>query len=480
MPTTRIAVAGGGPAGAVIALRLVQLGHDVVLVTGTPSRRSHSVETLTPGVSKQLKFLRLGDALDGALVLPAADRQLKWQNSRFEPNLAVKPGALVERSAFDAGLIIAVTRQGVTMLPAEVRRVERIVDGWRLVCESAEGPVTVISSFLVDATGRRGVLPRKRLRKQRLLGLRGRWRGARLPNCVRVAAHDQFWAWGAPTADRTYEAILFLDPRDLNRAHQSLEQRYRFLVSVCGLLDGAGPAECIGPVQACDATPYVELDAVGEDFLKIGDACLTVDPLASAGVQIAIQSAVSGAAAIHTLRGDPAATGLITAFWSGELARRNTRHTRWSAEFYRIAAERFATPFWRSRAAPQSDATPPVNHANREMLPRPDQALRLSSTLGIVDAPCVVADKIELRRTVAHPSLSEPVAFLDGVDLPLLLASIAPGVTAAGILHSWSRNVDPRRGVAILSWIWRRGLIEPLPPGGLWHLHSDFAQTQSV
>src|SRR5215469_8112641 len=145
MPTTRIAVAGGGPAGTVIAVRLVQLGHDVVLVAGTPSRRSHSVETLTPGVSKQLKFLRLGDALDGALVLPAADRQLKWQNSRFEPNLAVKPGALVERSAFDAGLITAVTRQGVTMLPAEVRRVERIVDGWRLVCESAEGPVTVIS-----------------------------------------------------------------------------------------------------------------------------------------------------------------------------------------------------------------------------------------------------------------------------------------------------------------------------------------------
>ena len=155
MPTIHIAVAGGGPAGAVIALRLVQLGHDVVLVTGTRSRRSHSVETLTPGVSAQLKFLRLGDALDGALVLPAADRQLKWQSDRFEPNVAVKPGALVERSAFDAGLITAVKRHGVSILSAEIRRVQRIVDGWRLVCESAEGPVTLISSFLIDATGRR-------------------------------------------------------------------------------------------------------------------------------------------------------------------------------------------------------------------------------------------------------------------------------------------------------------------------------------
>jgi hypothetical protein len=64
---------------------------------------------------------------------------------------------------------------------------------------------------------------------------------------------------------------------------------------------------------------------------------------------------------------------------------------------------------------------------------------------------------------VVHPSLSESVAFLDGADLPILLARVFPGVTAAGVLQLWSCDVDPRRGLAILSWMWRRRLIEPLP-----------------
>ena len=460
---THIAVVGGGPAGAVIALRLTQFGHDVVLIARKSSPRSHRVETLTPGVAEQLAFLHLGDALDGALLCPTTELEVSWQTDRFESDTTVRPRALVARSAFDVGLITAVKRHGVNILSADVRCAERSADGWRLACESAEGPLVLIASILIDATGRLGLLARKRLRNHRLLGVCGRWRGTRLPNCVRIAASEHFWAWGAPMADRSYETIVFLDPRDLNRGRESLEQRYRSLLCTCGLLNEAQATECIGSVRACDATPYVDFEAVGEDFLKIGDACLAVDPLSSAGVQIGIQSAVSGAVVIHTLRQNPGTTGLITAFWSSELARRNVRHARWSAEFYRAAAERFETTFWRSRAASESNGAPLADLASRETLPRPNQALQLSGSLDIVDAPCVVGDMIELRRTVVHPSLSEPVAFLDNADLPSLLARVYPGVTAAGLLGSRSPDVDPKRGLAILSWMWRRRLIEPLP-----------------
>jgi flavin-dependent dehydrogenase len=461
--TTHIAIVGGGPAGTVIALRLTQLGNDVVLIAGMPSPRSHRGEILTPGVAEQLAFLNLGDALNGALLRPTIELELRWQSDRFEPNTAVKRGLLVERSAFDAGLITAVKRRGVNILSADVRRAERSADGWRLECASPDGPLILSASILIDAGGRRALLPRRRRRNHRLLGVCGRWHGSRLPDSVRIAASEQSWAWGAPIADRTYEAILFLDPRDLNGGRKSLEQRYRSLVRTSGVLGEAKAVECIGPVRASDATPYVDFHAVGKDFLKIGDACLAVDPLSSAGVQIAIQSAVSGAVAIHTLRQNPAATELVTAFWSSELSRRSTRHAKWSTEFYRAAAERFATPFWRSRAASESNHAPFNDLRNRETLPRPNQALHISCALRVIDAPCVVGDIIEVRQTVIHPSLSEPVAFLDGADLPILLTQVFPGLTAAGLLRSWSRAVDPSRGVAILSWIWQRGLIEPLP-----------------
>jgi flavin-dependent dehydrogenase len=461
--TTQIAVVGGGPAGAVIAFRLAQLGHEVVLIARMSSARSHCLETLTPGVAEQLAFLHLGDALDGALLRQTTELELRWGSNRFEQNTSVKPRILIERSAFNNGLITAVKRRGVNVLPADVEGAERSADGWRLKCGSPDGPLILIASSLIDATGRRGLLPTKRLRNHRLLGVRGQWSGTRLPNCTRIAASEQCWAWGAPLADHTYEAILFLDPRDLNADRKSLEQRYRSLVCTCGLLDGVRVANCIGPLRACDATPYVEVDAVGQDFLKIGDACLAIDPLSSAGVQMAIQSGISGAVAVHTLRRNSAATGLITAFWSSELARRSTRHAKWSAEYYRSAAERFPTPFWQSRAASWSNNPPLAYPPNQETLPKPNQALQLSGSLSIVDAPCVVGDIIELRQTVVHPSLSESVAFLDGADLPILLARVFPGVTAAGVLQLWSCDVDPRRGLAILSWMWRRRLIEPLP-----------------
>jgi hypothetical protein len=208
---------------------------------------------------------------------------------------------------------------------------------------------------------------------------------------------------------------------------------------------------------------YVDTDAVGADFLKIGDACLAVDPISSAGVQIAIQSAIAGAAAVHTLRHQPEMAEAVTEFWSRDLARRNESHRIWSGEFYSEAAWRFATPFWQSRVAPDASATTTPTQRDGEPLPRPDQKLRLAKSVNITMAPCIVGNMIERRYIATHPSLIEPVAFVDGVDLPHLLARIEPSMTAAAVLRAWSSSIDPGRSLSLLSWAWRRCLIEPLP-----------------
>ena len=50
-----------------------------------------------------------------------------------------------------------------------------------------------------------------------------------------------------------------------------------------------------------------------------------VDPLSSAGVQIAIQSGVAGAIAVHTLLTD-GEDELVAEFWANELTRRSRQH----------------------------------------------------------------------------------------------------------------------------------------------------------
>ena len=133
---------------------------------------------------------------------------------------------------------------------------------------------------------------------------------------MRVAAGNREWAWGAPMRDGTFAAMVFLDPRDVRSAGNGLEQRFLNLLAASRLLDDAGPTDIVGSVRACDATPYLDKNAVGADFLKIGDASLTIDPISSAGVQSSIQSAIAGSIAVHTLRRNPESASLVTEFWS--------------------------------------------------------------------------------------------------------------------------------------------------------------------
>src|SRR5262249_3022608 len=158
---------------------------------------------------------------------------------------------------------------------------------------------------------------------------------------------------------------------------------------------------------------------VGADFIKIGDAGLAVDPISSAGVQVAIQSAVAAGACVHTLRRDPGAIGLVAGFLRGELARRNRRHGPRPARLYGGASERFDSKFGRDRGTPQDANT--WDYVNRSPLPMPTLKLRLAPSVRIVEVPCMVHNVIERRRVAICPSLAEPVAFLDGIDLPALL-----------------------------------------------------------
>jgi 2-polyprenyl-6-methoxyphenol hydroxylase-like FAD-dependent oxidoreductase len=58
---TEICVVGGGPAGAVAAMRLAQLGHDVVLLEKADFPRRHVGEGLSPGTWPLLRYLDIVD-----------------------------------------------------------------------------------------------------------------------------------------------------------------------------------------------------------------------------------------------------------------------------------------------------------------------------------------------------------------------------------------------------------------------------------
>jgi flavin-dependent dehydrogenase len=453
-----VLIAGGGPAGTTLARRLVRLGYDVMLVTESEGRRRHLLETVAPVAFEQMVFLGLLPALTDAL-LGTPDCETRWGDATFLPRRPTQLGHLIDRSRFDAALLELAVAEGVPLRVGRVLHADRAGGGWRLIVAFRSGLAAVTSRLLIDATGRRGLPPRRLRRGYRLLGLHGCWRGKRLPDVMRLASGANYWVWGAPAGNDRYATTLFLDPLKRVGDDGALAARFETLVRASGVLEGAADATPAGPVSATDATPYVDRGIVGEGYFRIGDAALAIDPLSSAGIQAALQSATAAAVAIHTLLHDPGTAGLCEAFLERGLDRRHARHAAWTATFYAEAAARFPDPFWAMRAA--VGAAIPAPSPTRAPLPAPDQPLSLDRDVQFRLEPCVVGDKVAWHRAVIHPALTEPAAFRDGIDLTALLERIRPGITAQSVIRDWAACSALGPAMSTLSWAWRRGVIGP-------------------
>jgi hypothetical protein len=111
-----------------------------------------------------------------------------------------------------------------------------------------------------------------------------------------------------------------------------------------------------GLLQIADASPSYLDRSVGEGWLAIGDAAASFDPIASQGLANAFASALAGAEAVNRhLNGDH--------FALKEFARSIAVTWRRSVlqlpAIYDAAACRWATPFWRSKAAAMLDKACP-------------------------------------------------------------------------------------------------------------------------
>ncbi len=462
--TTDICIIGGGPAGSVLAARLAQFGLGVCLVERATFPRRHLGESLTPGVLPLLKSIGAGPALEAARYPRVRGVQLRWgaEQGWRDPD---GHGLLVDRGHFDGLLLEHARACGVRILqPATLQGWERSEAGWRLAVRSEGRRVALQARLLADAAGRAGALGRRRHRTgPTTLALYGYWKGHGLPEQPRIEAGAAAWFWGVPLPDGVYNALVFIDPRDLRAMPGTLAEKFHALIATSSLLPRGGGADLLAPVQATDATPYLDADCVTRDSIKVGDAGLALDPLSSSGVQRAIQSALLGAVVVNTLLERPRSHGMAQTFYREHLAEASGRHRRWARDHYARVAGTGATRFWRERAgAPASSAVTQPQAAPPIAPPfAPGTPLDLAPGLEIVDLPCVLDRFIEPRPAVRHPGLPSPVAFVGEVELAPLLQCVRRGMTAPELVRSWMPRVPPQQGSAIAQWLIARGLLVP-------------------
>jgi hypothetical protein len=216
-----------------------------------------------------------------------------------------------------------------------------------------------------------------------------------------------------------------------------------------------------GSILTCDATGYAEGNPISTDFLRVGDAACTLDPLSSQGVHRAMLSALQGSIVLHTILSAPDQTEAAVEFYRTQQVDAVARSCRVAAQLY-AAADRFAeAPFWRRRATSVA-VTPAIGAVPHVVTPlRPNQCLCLSEALRVVDTPAIVGDLIRRVPALVHPGLTQPVAFLGPTALAPLLTDLVAGRTAEAVLRLWTQRLALRDGMRILHWLWQMGIIIP-------------------
>jgi flavin-dependent dehydrogenase len=457
-----VAVVGGGPAGAVLALRMAQFGHTVCVVERARFPRRRLGESLTPGVLPMLASL----GVSSGVVLGAQRIARVGMTWDAEPTERLDPdarGLVVDRGVFDAALLAEARARGVVVRqPATVRSIEVSASSARLAVDALEGPITIEAGFVVDATGRSAGLGARAFASEhvpaapRTFAVHGYFVGRDLPSTPSIEAVARGWCWGVPIPDGSYDAIAFVDEARLSERPRSLERWLRELVAGTSIGRGIEHAVLDGSVHVVEATAARASRVAGARWLRVGDAALTLDPLSSSGVQKAIQGALAGALVAHTLLGHPEDAAIALGFYEDHVRRASERHARWAAEHYASACGRFDDAFWRARAAGHAPAAPLEAHLDDRSV------LRLSPHARVREVPCLGVDRVELRGAVDHPGLDGPAAFVGDTPLAPLLEALPERFTLEELCARWT-SLAPGRAHAIARWLRDRGVLERAP-----------------
>ena len=327
-----VVIVGAGPAGSAAAIVLCQGGLRVALVDLPVTDTLKVGESLPGAVARLLQRLGIHN-LDALLTeddyIPCLANASAWGTPHwsYKDALANPEGGgwHIARQQFDAAIRQIAVAAGAELLIGRVNTVQtQCLDGYQINFHDENSGIdaTVQGRWVIDASGRRGVVARqlggRYQRVQEQLAAvgwfycspddheqmtrvktvnEGWWYTARIPDGMRVAV---FHGGAEPVA------TLARDAESFTAAYQAAEL----------LPFGWESPQLVQKPFACDAGIKRLQPAGAERWLAVGDAVLAFDPLLAQGMFFALYSGILGGETIlkdtHASTADRAA--LISQF----------------------------------------------------------------------------------------------------------------------------------------------------------------------
>jgi flavin-dependent dehydrogenase len=473
-------VVGAGPAGSAAARLLSAWGHRVVLVHRAGGEAGRLAESIPPSAQKLLAAIGALPAIEDAGFIRWHGNTVWWagDSPRVETFAPGTAGYQVQRRALDERLRALAVESGAALRQGLVRN--PVIAG--LDSDLAEAPdptsrpsatldvdgesTVVRAAFILDCSGRAGVLARRGLRVAddtlRTIALAGVWRSdAGWPltddSHTLVASYEDGWAWSVPTEPGVRYFTVMIDPErtGLTRGAPSREIYLAELAKVHPFAPVLTYGSLIEGPWGADASTYHARRYAGPGYLLVGDAASSIDPLSSFGVKKALASGWLAAIAVHTAMTRPEMADEALAFFDRRERALHASARRQAVRFAADVAVRTAHPFWSSRAEVSDGAEgedgpdpsvlardPSVVAAFDDLRRRPAIRLSVSDAARVAPRAAVRGHEIVLDDHLFLPAWPEGIRYLRGVDLVQLL-KLAPAHRDVGDLYRAVTQAGP-------------------------------------
>ncbi len=495
-----VVVIGGGPAGSAAARLLAESGHDVVVLTGPGGRASLLAESLPPSCRKLLARLGALEKIEAAGFVRSRGNSSAWGgNLRSLPFEGGLTGFQVARHRFDELLLTHAAAAGARVFAGAAARDVSLPseagDPGTVRWASPDGGGALTASWILDASGRAGVIARRGFRHRATdastLALAGFWShpgGWPMDDESHtiVESYADGWVWSVPVADGRRIVTAMIDPRVTALARgRGIDAMYQGeLAKTRHLRAILDRAESTGGAWACNASPYGAIRHSAPGVFLVGDAGSFLDPLSSFGVKKALASGWLAAVATHTALVAPERAGAAAAlFEERERAAERAYHGQ-TARYYAEAAGVHDHPYWRTRADgaattlaapgtddPEADSERLLRHPGLrtafEYLYR-EEPLRLRPTPGLrrEPRPTVEGREVVVRDHLIGPGLNGGVHSIRGVRVTRLIDIVGHHERVPDLYEAYSRDGGPAglpEFLSALSALLAAGLLEGVP-----------------
>lgn len=309
---TDVLIVGGGPAGAATALSLLTYSDlNVLIIENSAFDTIRVGEQVNPSLFDLLTYLKVGkeDFEEGSFVR-GYNSQAAWGNSRIHSRDSIfstqEESYQLDREKFDLMLLSEASKRGSDIIPrAKCIDFKQTEDNhWCIsVKHQTEGDFSVTAKYLVDATGRLSNVGRKlgmTIRQHDQLMAVGAFlhfdNTTVLKQDILLETVAEGWWYCATLPNQVMVATLFTDADIVKEKRlQKAENWNQLLANTVYAKNKVNQASAFGSPWVKAAFSKITDATTRKNFIAVGDAAASFDPVSSMGIGFAISSACHAA-----------------------------------------------------------------------------------------------------------------------------------------------------------------------------------------